>query len=216
MTAASTSHPPTTTVDFWFDPMCPWAWITSRWIREVQSVRPVTIRWHVMSLAILNTGRDNLSESYQKRMNSSWGAVRVLIAAAQHAQHVGADPNQALERLYTELGIRFHHEKRPHADETYRHALHAAGLPVELARAADSADYDSALHHSHENGISRVGRDVGTPVIAIGDNAFFGPVIASIPRGPEAGRLWDGLVAVTSIAGFFELKRTRTGKPVFD
>lgn len=203
-----------TVADFWFDPLCPWAWITSRWMLEVQKVRPVTTRWHVMSLAILNADRDN-SERYQKLLDTSWGAVRIAIAASQHAEATGADPSEALGRFYTELGTRFHQEEKPYEKITYTDALRASGLPLILAEAANSTEYDGALRRSHKEGMDQVGYKVGTPVISIAGNAFFGPVVSPIPRGEDAGRLWDGVLLVTATDGFFELKRSRTRKPVF-
>ncbi|MGW0229484.1 mycothiol-dependent nitroreductase Rv2466c family protein [Actinopolymorpha singaporensis] len=203
------------TADFWFDPICPWAWITSRWMLEVEQVRPVRTRWHVMSLAVLNFGRD-LSEDYKKSMDTSWGPVRIAIAAAQRAEQEGNEPSEVLGRLYTELGTRFHHEKKPRERATYEEALAAAGLPADLVEAAESTDYDEALRKSHAEGMDQVGYEVGTPVISVAGSAFFGPVVSPIPRGEAAGRLWDGVRLVAGTDGFFELKRSRTRGPVFD
>ncbi|SDS68964.1 DsbA family protein [Actinopolymorpha singaporensis] len=203
------------TADFWFDPICPWAWITSRWMLEVEQVRPVRTRWHVMSLAVLNSGRD-LSEDYKKSMDTSWGPVRIAIAAAQRAEQEGNEPSEVLGRLYTELGTRFHHEKKPRERATYEEALAAAGLPADLVEAAESTDYDEALRKSHAEGMDQVGYEVGTPVISVAGSAFFGPVVSPIPRGEAAGRLWDGVRLVAGTDGFFELKRSRTRGPVFD
>ncbi len=203
------------TADFWFDPVCPWAWITSRWMVEVEKVRPVETQWHVMSLAVLNSGRD-LSEDYKKGLETSWGPVRIAIAAAQQAEKAGDDPNQVLGRYYTEIGARFHHEKKPRERATYEEALTAAGLSADLVDAADTTDYDDALRKSHAEGMDQVGYDVGTPVISVSGSAFFGPVVSPIPRGEDAGRLWDGVLLVAGTDGFFELKRSRTRGPVFD
>jgi 2-hydroxychromene-2-carboxylate isomerase len=199
-----------TRVDFWFDPICPWAWITSRWILEVQKVRPVTAVWHVMSLAVLNEGKEGLSERYRESMRSAWGPVRVLVAAEQ------AYGAQVLLPLYTALGTRFHHEKAPRDRETISAALAEAGLPAELADAMDSTEYDEALRASHAEGIERVGTDVGTPIISVGEMSVFGPVVSPIPRGEAAGRLWDGVLLIAGVDGFFELKRSRTRGPIFD
>ncbi|PRX96206.1 DsbA family protein [Allonocardiopsis opalescens] len=204
---ATESEP--TPVDFWFDPLCPWAWIASRWLLEVTEVRPVQPRWHVMSLSVLNEGRD-LPEQYQRLMAEGWGPVRVAIAAEQRFGP------QVLGRLYTALGTRFHHEKMPKNRETILAALAEAELPAELADAAESTAYDEALRASHRNGMDRVGYEVGTPVIAIGDVAFFGPVVTPIPRGEAAGRLYDGVLLVAGTDGFYELKRSRDREPVFD
>jgi len=198
-----------TIADFWFDPTCPWAWITSRWMLEVEKVRPVTTRWHVMSLAVLNADRE-LSESYRESMNKSWAPVRVLIAAAhEHGEAV-------LLPLYTAMGTRFHIERLPKDEVTIGAALAEAGLPNSLVAAMNSAEYDDELRSSHEKGISLVGDQVGTPIVAIGDAAFFGPVVTPRPRGAAAGKLWDAFAALTQVDGVFEIKRTRTRKPIFD
>jgi 2-hydroxychromene-2-carboxylate isomerase len=198
------------TADFWFDPLCPWAWITSRWMLEVQQLRPVDISWHVMSLAVLNSGREDLPETYKQLLATAWGPVRVCVAAAQ--EH----GDEVLPALYTALGTRFHNEKQPRDRPTIVAALSDAGLPPSLADAADSTDYDDALRKSHDAGMSQVGLDVGTPVISVNGMAFFGPVITPIPRGEAAAKLWDGVLLVAGTDGFFELKRSRTREPIFD
>ena len=195
--------------DFWFDPLCPWAWIASRWMLEVQQVRPVDVRWHVMSLSYLNEGRE-LSASYRKLMDESWGPVRVCIAAEQ------AFGNEVLLPLYNALGERRHPQKRDYTREVILEALEEAGLPASLADAADSTEYDEALKASHHQGMDQVGYEVGTPVISVAGNAFFGPVISPIPRGEAAAKLWDGVLLVAGTDGFFELKRSRTRDPIFD
>ncbi|MFG3557831.1 disulfide bond formation protein DsbA [Micromonospora sp. NPDC047557] len=202
------------TADMWFDPICPWAWITSRWLLEVEQVREVDIRYHVMSLSVLNEGRD-LPEQYRELMDNGWGPVRVCIAAEQR---YGSD---ALRKLYTALGTRIHLGKEQLGPELYVAALTEAGLDPVLAAAADSTEYDEALRASHEAGMRPVGQDVGTPVVhAPGPDgspiAFFGPVITPRPKGEAAGRLWDGVLLVAGTPGFYELKRTREQSPIFD
>ncbi len=199
-----------TQLDFWFDPLCPWAWITSRWVLEVEQVRPVRTRWHVMSLAVLNEHKEDLSEHYREVMKKAWGPVRVCIAAEQK---FGPD---VLLPLYSALGTRFHNEKQDRGRATIEAALAEAGLPADLADAADSADYDEALRASHKDGMDRVGYEVGTPVISVNGYSLFGPVISPIPRGEAAARLWDGVLLVAGTEGFFELKRSRTTEPIFD
>ncbi len=197
------------TVDFWFDPICPWAWMTSRWMDEVEQVRPVNVRWHVMSLAVLNDGRD-LPAEYQDRMKQAWGPVRVVIAAqALHGDDV-------VKPLYDAMGTRFHPKGIKDYDQVIAEALAEVGLPAELAAYARSEEYDAQLRASHEDGISRVGQDVGTPVIAVGDVAFFGPVVTPAPKGEAAAKLWDGVLLVAATPGFYEIKRSRTQGPIFD
>jgi hypothetical protein len=199
-----------TRVDFWFDPICPWAWIASRWMHEVEKVRPVQTFWHVMSLSVLNSDKDDLPERYQELMRTGWGPVRVCIAAEQQYGP------EVLAPLYTALGTRFHHEKAPRERATYEAALAEAGLPPGLADAADSAEFDAAVRASHADGIDRVGYDVGTPVISVNGFSVFGPVVSPIPRGEAAARLWDGMLLIAGTDGFFELKRSRTRDPIFD
>jgi hypothetical protein len=196
-------------VDFWFDPICPWAWMTSRWMTEVEQVRPVDVTWHVMSLAVLNEDRD-LPEEYREFMKQAWGPVRVCIAAEQ--KH-GSD---VLLPLYTAMGNRFHLDKAEKDRATIEASLIEAGLPLELADSMDDTSLDKALRESHHAGMDPVGMDVGTPTIHVDGIAFFGPVVTPIPRGEAAGKLWDGVVLVAGTDGFFELKRTRTRDPIFD
>jgi 2-hydroxychromene-2-carboxylate isomerase len=199
-----------TRVDFWFDPICPWAWIASRWMHEVQKLRPVTTTWHVMSLSVLNEDKEDLSEGYRRLLADGWGPVRVCIAVEQkHGQ-------QALGALYTALGTRFHQEKAPRDRATIESALAEAGLPADLADAMDSTEFDTALRASHAEGIERVGYEVGTPIISVKGTSIFGPVVSPIPRGEAAAKLWDGVLLVAGTDGFFELKRSRTRDPIFD
>ncbi|MFD5321574.1 DsbA family protein [Streptomyces sp. NPDC127098] len=205
-----------TPADFWFDPLCPWAWMTSRWMLEVEKVRPVEVRWHVMSLAVLNEPRlDEMPAQYAEMLKTAWGPVRVCVAAEQeHGPEV-------LGPLYTELGTRFHNRKQERDRATIEEALVAAGLPASLADAAESTEYDERLRASHKEGIDLVGQDVGTPVIAVpgadgSQIAFFGPVVTPAPKGEAAARLWDGTLLVASTPGFYEIKRTRDAEPQFD
>jgi 2-hydroxychromene-2-carboxylate isomerase len=195
--------------DFWFDPLCPWAWLTSRWMKEVEAVRDVETRFHVMSLSYLNESKD-VSDEYREGLRKGWGPVRTAMAVAQ--QH----GDEAVDRYYTEVGVRFHNQGRERDRETVEEALAAAGLPVELADAMDDESLDDAVKKSHREGVDLVGDDVGTPIVRYDGQAFFGPVVTPLPRGEAAGRLWDGVLLVTSTEGFFELKRTRTVRPSFD
>jgi hypothetical protein len=170
---------------FWFDPLCPWCWITSRWILEVEKVRDIDVDFRVMSLAVLNEGRD-LPE----------------------------------EPLYTAMGTRIHNQNYRETDPDFTkviaESLEEVGLPAELAEAGDTDKYDDALRTSHHEGMDAVGDDVGTPTIHVNGVAFFGPVLSRIPRGEEAGKLWDASVTFASYPHFWELKRSRTERPEFD
>ena len=202
-------------VDMWFDPACPWAWLTSRWLLEVERVRPVDIHFHVMSLSVLNEGRD-LPQDYRSMLDKAWGPVRVCIAAEQKYGP------EVLRPLYTALGTRIHLGKEDLDRNLCAAALADAGLTAALADAADSTEYDEALRASHEAGMRPVGTDVGTPVIHApgpveGEKvAFFGPVVTPAPKGEAAARLWDGVLLVAGTPGFYELKRTREQDPIFD
>lgn len=194
----------TETVDFWFDPLCPFAWITSRWMLEVEQVRDVHTEFHIMSLSVLNEDAD-VDDHYRDMIERGWGPVRIAAAVAeQHGQ-------SAVRDFYTSIGTKHHNEGREFDAALYREVMAEIGLPAELAEAADDASWDQAVRASHADGIARVGADVGTPVIEVGGIAFFGPVLTSIPRGDVAGTVFDGARALASYPDFFELKRSRDG-----
>lgn len=202
-------------VEMWFDPMCPWAWMTSRWLMEVEQVRDIEVTWSVMSLAVLNEGRD-LPEDYRAMMDRAWEPVRVVIAAADAHGH------EVKKQLYDAIGTRLHPGGRgKDAEDLHQvvvEALAEVGLPAELidaGRGGPGDRIDKELRASHERAISLVGDDVGTPVISVADTAFFGPVVTPAPKGEAAGRLWDGCLLVAGTPGFYELKRSRTKGPDF-
>ena len=202
-----------TVAEFWFDPLCPWAWMTSRWMLEVEKVRPVQVRWNVMSLAVLNEGRE-VPEEYAEIMRKAWGPVRVITAARlRHGDAV-------VLPLYTAMGTRFHPEGRQDIEQVCTEALAECGLEADLADAAQTDEYDDVLRQGHDRAIDLVGDDVGTPVISVpgvdGPIAFFGPVVTPAPKGEAAGRLWDGTLLVAGTPGFYEIKRSRSQGPVFD
>lgn len=202
-----------TPVDLWIDPSCPYAWMTSQWLRQVEHVRPVEVRYHLMSLYELNQGRE-LEPEYRKHIDETLAPARVCAAVGV------SDGEEALGRLYRAMGKVKHNEGKALDDEGIREALALAGLDESFALAAASDEYDEAMRKSHHEGMDPVGSDVGTPVLHVprADGsivAFFGPVIIPAPTGEAAGRLYDGVVMACEYEGLFELKRTRTRKPEF-
>mgnify|MGYP002651651649 FL=1 len=199
----------TQTVEMWFDPLCPWAWMTSRWLMEVEQVRDLEVTWSQMSLSVLNEGRD-LPDEYREMMDRGWAPVRVIAAARK------AHGDEVTKPLYDAIGTRLHLGGERDFVAATAAALAEVGLPAELIEAADTDEHDAFLRESHDRAIALVGDDVGTPVISVEGVAFFGPVVSPAPKGEAAGRLFDGCVLVAGTDGFFELKRSRTRDPIFD
>lgn len=199
-------------VTFWFDTTCPFCWVTSRWIKEVEQVRDIEIQWVPMSLSVLNDGRD-LPADYKERMKAAWGPARVFAAVAtDHADKLGD--------LYTAMGTRIHNDGRGAIEGSFNdvitEALEEVGLDAALGEVADTTEWDDALRAFHQTAMDEVGNDVGTPVVKLGDTAFFGPVLTRIPRGEEAGEIFDASFKLASYPHFFEIKRSRTEDPQFD
>lgn len=199
-----------TKVDFWFDPVCPWAWLTSRWIDEVGSLRDnVEIEWHVMSLAILNEKNEYGNANRPGHVRS----LRTCKVAAGVKAELG---NAKVKALYDAVGTRNHPEGRKREEGILEEAIAEVGIDASFLERADAGEFDEQLRASHEDGIARVGHDVGTPIIAVNGVAFFGPVISPAPKGEMALQLFDGVVAAAGYDGFFELKRSRTRRPEFN
>ncbi len=195
-------------VNFWFDPSCPWTWITSRWLVEVSELRDLDVTWRPFSLFELNRDRE-LPEDYRKHIDEvrNWG--RIGMAVAQTAP-------DTVGEFYTELGTRAHNNDQPHSDETILAALEAVGLDAELLERAKAGEFDDAVRASTQTGLDLVGDDVGVPIIEAAGTAFFGPVMSPAPQGEDAAKAWDGTLALAQTDGFFELKRSRDVGPIFN
>ncbi|MFK5645575.1 disulfide bond formation protein DsbA [Ornithinimicrobium sp. LYQ121] len=204
----------TTRAEMFFDPTCPWAWMTSRWLMEAAQVRDLDVTWSVMSLAVLNDGRD-LDEGYRSFLTKAWGPVRVIVAATKDLP--ADDANTLRKKMYDALGQRIHLDGRgtDDIDAVIAEVVEELGLDAALTDVAGSDVVDDELRASHLRAIDLVGDDVGTPVVSVEGTAFFGPVVTPAPKGEAAGRLWDGCLLVAATPGFYEIKRSRQVGPDF-
>lgn len=195
-----------TTAQLWFDPVCPWAWLVSRWLTEVERVRDVQMRLHVMSLSVLNQDRPNLTDADRAKLRIEWGPVRVVKATEL------SFGMRAVRQLYTALGPLIHVRRMPIGREMFAFALGRAGLPHSLANAACDPFYDAAVRSSHHAGVDPLGDVAGCPVLHVPGpdgqpTAFMGPLVTPYPRGEAAGRLWDAVALAAATDGFFGLRR---------
>lgn len=194
---------------FFFDPSCPWAWMTSRWMLEVAKHRNVDVEWKILSLYVLNEGRD-LDADYREHINESKLGAQVIAGAAQE------NGPEIVEPLYTALGRRYHPEGRKNDPQAIAEAVAEVGLDASLIERAQAGEFDDSMRASTKEALDMVGDDVGVPVVAVNGVAFFGPVVTPAPKGDDALKLWDGCVLAASVPGFYELKRSRTSGPQFD
>jgi hypothetical protein len=197
-------------VEMWFDTLCPWAWMTSRWLVEVSKVRDISIQWNVMSLYYLNESRSHISTEYLDNAKKALGPLRIIVAAEK------LYGNQVAGELYTAFGEEIHLNKMKFSPELNSKVLSRFSFPDDLLPSADDISLDESILVSHKDGMGRVGEDVGTPIVSIEGVSFFGPVISPAPKGEDAGKHFDGAYAVASYPGFFEMKRTRTVGPIFN
>ena len=209
-----TTAPSRDRAEMFFAPVCPWAWMTSRWMMEVEQVRNIDVTWSVMSLSVLNDGRD-LDEGYLARLQRAWIPVRAIVAATKDLAEDEA--NVLRKKMYDAFGQRIHLDGRgsEHLDQILAEVVEELGLDPALNDGAARTEVDEELRASHQRAMDLVGDDVGTPVISVNKVAFFGPVVTPAPKGEAAGQLWDGCVLVAGTPGFYELKRTRDAHPDF-
>jgi 2-hydroxychromene-2-carboxylate isomerase len=210
-------------LEFFFDPVCPWAWVTSRWVVEVAEQRSYDIDWRFICLRIVNEDK-----AFEQDPTSPYGRVhgagRMMLRAAAATKVAGG--SDAVGRLYTELGKRLHHEGRSVSEiregnySLIDEAIEAAGLSSDISAATNDEKWDEVLREETALALSRTGNDVGTPIITfapgtIEEASFFGPVLNRIPRGAEAVEIWDTVEKLARVPGLFELKRTNRGRPDF-
>ena len=201
--AAATAGSTSTAVQFYFDPACPWTWITSRWLVEVAASRDLQITWQQFSLRYHN--KDNPGyDRIRDELNSQHPAMRILAATQQH------HGNAAVGRLYTALGTMIHHDDDEHLVHL-ADAIAAAGLPADLIKEGADDSWDAIIEASTERAWGIVGKEVGIPIVVIdgAETTYFGPVLSPAPTGDEALKLWDAYVTLCSIHGLFEIKRSR-------
>ena len=210
-------------LDFFFDPVCPWAWITSRWVVEVQELRNYTVSWKFISLKILNQDKmdyASMPAGYKDVHSAGTSCLRVAAKARSVAG------NDAVAKVYTALGFSLHNkqERELFVADIEGHIaglLSQAGLPVEWALSANDESFDRLIADETAMGLERAGKDVGTPIITFSpgglkEASFFGPVISTIPRGEDATKLWDAIETIATSSDMAELKRSLRARPNFD
>ena len=207
-------------LEFYFDPVCPWAWITSRWVTNVQQLRNYEVSWKFISLRMINAERGYAGhEAYEQIHNAGLAGLRV--ASAARAQ----GGNTSVAAVYTALGNAIHiggrREELVNDPKSFLLSIVAdAGLPAEVAAAFDDSTHDEVIRYETEAALSRTGKDVGTPILTFNpksanEASLFGPVISQAPKGDEAMKLWDAVQTIAE-SGVAEIKRSLRAAPQFD
>ena len=210
-------------LEFFFDPVCPWAWITSRWVTEVEGLRDYDVQWRFISLKFLNADKMDYSKMPEGYAEIHAAGTKGLRVAARARAEQG---NDAVAAVYTALGTSLHNrdERAKFVADARGHMaslLVAAGLPGEWADDVDNTDHDELIRTETELALERTGKDVGTPILTFrpgraDEGSFFGPVISKIPRGDDAKKLWDAVETIATASGLAELKRSLRAHPSFD
>ncbi len=197
-----------TAIDFYFDPACPWTWITAEWVREVAPHRDLDVTWKTYSLVVKNGA--GMSDQYRIPLEAQWPGLRVI---EQARLDYG---NDAVSALYRSFGTAIHHDGDDML-ETLGECVKAAGVDVAVLSATEDESLDAGIHASTAAGVALTGADVGVPIVAVENlpMTYFGPVMSPAPTGDDALRLWDAYVTLASIDGVYEIKRTRTVGPTF-
>lgn len=203
-----------TSIEFYFDPSCPFSWITSRWLLQVSREREIDITWRQFSLALKNSEMTKQPDesSHAEAHREAHRVHRIIRQTTE--QHAAS-----LIELYSEFGIRHHIMERSFSDEVIREVLEAKNLPFDLLRAAEDVSIDSALEHEITTAIDATGKDIGVPTIVFKDKngkrlGYFGPVLNALPESIEESlAIWDGISALATSSSFYEIKRARSSGP---